>query len=390
MSRRIGYMFLDNQLTLVVDGVSRDVDPGHPKYREIIAGMIAPAEETPEQEHERAETLLALLEQTSTFDLKAAGAALNVNVRIEHGVIYIGDIPVHNTLTKRILDLQAAGLPYDSFLRFLQNLQLNPSAESREALYDFLEQGKFPLTDDGCFLGYKGVAHGTLRRPDGTEYETLVDCHSHSFDMSPGKSHRMPREAVDNNRNNACGAGFHVGTQAHAQGFGKEMIIVKVNPKDVVSVPLYDKTKLRSCAIESVGMFSSKEESRELSKPVYTQADIEDPTFEQKEKDIALSIQEASAIVARSEYERMTRDDACRLAARRGIFRSTNEARDLGKELVLDALVKGSIPLDDMDAKTLADLAMRRRLAPSARQLLKRGRAHIIELIRSSNPRSSD
>lgn len=371
MSNRIAFYFIGGLVTVVVDGNPFDVEPKHPKYKEII-DLLKRKVSTPQAEDIKAKQLLAALKADS-LDLRAIAETIGwEDVKVDHGVVTVKGQPMRNSLTQRILDLQAAGLPYDSFVRFLVNLQANPSEESREALYDFLEQGRFPLTDDGCFLGYKGVHKGRLTRPDGTEYKTLVDCHSGKFDMAPGNRHSMPRDKVDDNRNSACGAGFHVGTIGHAKGFGGVMIVVKVNPRDVVSVPRHDRTKLRCCEYESVNIFTEKEKAEEFQAPSYTKQQYTSPAlFEKKE-----------VIAPKTDYSAMKRDKLARLAAERGITQSVNEGRDLGKDTLVIALDTGALPLNDMSIEDLAFLAHRRHLFGTVKQARKAGRQKMIDALR--------
>lgn len=384
MAKRIGYMFLDKQLTLVLDGHPHEIDPGHPRFKDIVSRMQRPEGETAAEEGARCDALRSLV-QDDRMDLRELAAVIGMDdIKVEHGVVMVRGKGLHNSLTKRILELKKAGLPYDGFVRFLVNLEQNPSESSREALYDFLEQGRFPLTEDGCFLGYKGVKNGTLKREDGTSYETLVDCHSGSFDMAPGNKHSMPWDAVDDNRNEACGAGFHVGTIGHARGFGEVMIVVKVNPKDCVSVPKYDKTKLRCCAYEVVNIYSDQKTAREFIKPVYSEDEVTDEDFEEAEEE-EYQLRQPSEEERRAEFEAMNRDDICREAARRGIFASTNEARWLGKDLVVEALLANDVPFEHMSRDQIADLAVRRGLSTSARTALKTGRETLMTNIRADN-----
>jgi hypothetical protein len=119
----------------------------------------------------------------------------------------------------------ADGLPVEPLVNFLKNLLANPSKRSIEELYKFLEHKNMPITDDGCFLGYKGVR------------DDYMDVHSGRFDNHPGKVHEMPRSKVDDDFRRGCSYGFHVGSLEYATGWGPRTVIVKVNPKDVVSVP---------------------------------------------------------------------------------------------------------------------------------------------------------
>jgi len=125
----------------------------------------------------------------------------------------------------------------DALKHFIDNLFLNPQWESVQQLGAFLKYNQFPLTEDGCFLGYKAV------RDDWT------DIHSGRNDNSVGRTVTMPREDVAFDPKMACSAGLHVGTYEYATGFGgsnSRMVIVKVNPAHCVSVPFdHDSQKLR-------------------------------------------------------------------------------------------------------------------------------------------------
>jgi len=383
MAKKIGFLYVDGQLTLVLNGHPHDVDPKHPKFDQIVSTMKRPENETDEEEAARAEKLLSMVRNDDLLLRKAAAEIGLGDVVVEHGVVTVKGKQIHTSLSRRILELKQKGLPYEPLVNFLVNLEKNPSEESKRHLFDFLEQGRFPLTEDGCFLGYKGVRSGTLTREDGTTYATLVDCHSGKFDMSPGNRHSMPWDAVDDNRNQACGAGFHVGTIGHARGFGSTMIVVKVNPKDCVSVPAHDTTKLRCCEYEVVNVYSDRNTAQEFSQPVYKTEEVRKEDFEKDEEEYVREEEEAALPSRRANLEAMGRDDICRLAAAEGIFVSTNEARWIGKNLVVEALLLGDLPLDLMERDQVAELAVRRRLFTNVPAALKKGLEAVKDALRA-------
>jgi hypothetical protein len=61
----------------------------------------------------------------------------------------------------------------------------------------------------------------------------------------------MARSLVDDNRDVACSVGLHVGNHHYASTFlggGSKLLTVKVNPRDVVSVPSdSNDEKIRAC-----------------------------------------------------------------------------------------------------------------------------------------------
>jgi hypothetical protein len=151
----------------------------------------------------------------------------DVSVDVYGQVFYKGN-QVHGVICNKIMTFMKAGEDFGPLARFLSNLMKNPSEDSRNELYDFLTNGNMPITEDGCFLAYKGV---------NPNYN---DCHTGKIDNSPGaKPSRMKRDDVDPDRRKACSNGYHVGSFNYASGFGQRLMIVKVNPADAVSVP-YD------------------------------------------------------------------------------------------------------------------------------------------------------
>lgn len=148
---------------------------------------------------------------------------------------------LHPVLAKKLVNFSFKHQHYNAFKKFLKNVKLNPNQKSVEQLYHFLEHNHFPITPDGCFLAYKSVA-----RKNGK----LVDHHTGTFDNSIGQTVKMPREKCDARRDVTCSHGLHVAAYSYAHSFNANATIieVKVNPKDVVSVPNdYNNQKMRVC-----------------------------------------------------------------------------------------------------------------------------------------------
>jgi len=151
------------------------------------------------------------------------------SVKVENGVILYKNRPIHNSLTRRILKLMAEGFPFNSMLKFLDNLMQNPSRHAVEELYNFLVNRNLPITENGCFLAYKAV------RPD------YMDWHSGTVRNEVGDTPtQLERNEVDDNWRVACSSGYHVGSIDYVTDFHRgegHIMIVEVNPKDVVSCP---------------------------------------------------------------------------------------------------------------------------------------------------------
>lgn len=151
--------------------------------------------------------------------------------------------PMHNALSRKMIEMLKDGFPVTPLVRFMERLMDNPSKRAVDELYGFLEKGNLPITPDGYFLAYKKV------RDDYT------DCHTGTMDNSVGKIVSMPRNEVDDDKDRTCSAGLHFCSQEYLSHFGgARTVILKINPKDVVSIPSdYNDSKGRACRYEVIG-----------------------------------------------------------------------------------------------------------------------------------------
>ena len=121
------------------------------------------------------------------------------------------------------------------FKRFLYNLTLNPDVRAQKELYNFVIRNNLAITPMGTILLYKWV-DGNLR-----------DCHTHTFDNSPGRTVWMNRTQVDDNKDSHCSRGLHLCSFGYMK-FGSRLLLTEMHPRDAVSVPTdYNFTKMRCC-----------------------------------------------------------------------------------------------------------------------------------------------
>jgi hypothetical protein len=152
-------------------------------------------------------------------------------------VLYKGK-PINSYVADKILKMLAEGTSgYEPLAKFLDKVMQNEFPHVRENLYKFLEYGNIPITANGDFLGYKSVN------------DNYLDCHSKTFDNTPGNIVRMKRSEVVSDPTQGCERGLHVGVKQYVSGFGgSKTIIVLVDPRNVVSVPAdYGHQKMRTC-----------------------------------------------------------------------------------------------------------------------------------------------
>lgn len=185
------------------------------------------------------------------------------HVAIKGETLYWKDKELHSALATRMITMLQEGFTIEPMVAFMENLMTNPSRQAVNELYGFLEKNNLPITPDGHFLAYKKVR------------ENYLDCHSGTMDNSVGNIVEMERNEVDDNRNNTCSAGLHFCSHSYLSHFGGErVVIVKINPRDVVSIPSdYNDAKGRTCRYEVIGEVGvDPEDDVEFDKPVQTNA----------------------------------------------------------------------------------------------------------------------
>lgn len=177
----------------------------------------------------------------------AAGVAAQTDGQIvldkaTRRVTYKGQ-EIHNVVVTAAMQLIDQGLDCGHLLRFLERLFANPSYRARNQLYQFLEKHGLPITEDGHFLAYKRVRPAD---PQGRYF----DHHTGRFEYKIGVEARVDRGEVDDNPANDCSHGLHAGDREYVRTFGHGPVMLsKIDPADVVSVPQYDVRKLRTCAL---------------------------------------------------------------------------------------------------------------------------------------------
>ena len=185
------------------------------------------------------------------------------NISIKGETMYWKGREFHNAMSTRMIQMLQDGFGVEPLVLFMENLMSNPSYRSVQELYGFLEKNNLPITPDGHFLAYKRV------RDDYT------DCHTGTMNNSVGKVVEMERNEVDDDQNRTCSSGLHFCSQEYLQSFGgNRTVIVKVNPRDVVSIPVdYDNSKGRTCRYEVIGEVGvNPSDEEEFTQPVQSNA----------------------------------------------------------------------------------------------------------------------
>ena len=248
---RVNFTISNSNITLFYKGVLYNIPETYPRFQELKEHLKLKDHDT-----DFIETIVnvpAVITRISGGDIK-----------VVKNKVYYKDNAVHDTLSRKLIDLLDEGFDVTPWINFANLIYANPSQTARESLFDFLEKYNAPITEDGHFIAFKRI------RPD------FMDIHSGTFDNSPGKIIEMPREEVTEDRNITCSYGLHVAASSYLDHFSdvnnSKTISVKVSPYDVVSVPSdYGNSKMRVCKYEVLDELEIGDIAKIEDTVVYTQ-----------------------------------------------------------------------------------------------------------------------
>lgn len=239
------YIINQTSIILFINNESIRVEKTDRRYPKIIKSFTLPKEEQ--------EDAINQILYPTDFTLESIDNVEGFEI-VEDQVYYNGEA-LPPVLSQKVQSIVTDDLPLEHFTKFWNNLQDNPSSTSVNELMEFLEYKELPITEDGYFLAYKGVSedyysvHGNpttvVIKGDVTSSGRILN--------EIGCQIEVKRRNVDDNRNHHCSYGLHVGSLDYAKSFGARVVVVKVNPRDVVSVPSdYNCQKCRVSAYEVV------------------------------------------------------------------------------------------------------------------------------------------
>jgi len=220
-------------VTLFHEGEVLVAGHDHPNISNIVTGVL-----------EGDEDVANLFDVQRALDVAFNKVSDRVSVR--DGIVYFDGDPVNSALTDQIVATMEQGDEdgFTALVNFFENLAANPEEHSREQLYSFVEKNSISIDKDGYLIMMKGV--NAYAGVDGIEYTSIsrgtatVDGVQHTGNIPNkiGSIVEMPRSEVAHDPRTACHTGLHVGAENYARSFAQgAVIIVRVNPRDVVSVP---------------------------------------------------------------------------------------------------------------------------------------------------------
>lgn len=258
MSKAYPYMIQGNNIVVVIDNKPYTVSKTHISYTKVLNAIKAGDWDAVKDVIDPKKTVLNY------------GAG---NVSVQGDKLFWKDEELHTSLARRMIQMLQDGFPIEPMVAFMENLMLNPSKRAVTELYGFLEKNNLPITPDGHFLAYKKVRYDYL------------DVHSGTMDNSVGKVVEMERNHVDDDKDRTCSTGLHFCSRDYLNHFGGErIVIVKINPRDVVSIPSdYNDSKGRACRYEVVDEIDKDKADDAFAKSVQAEAEREASILAEKE-----------------------------------------------------------------------------------------------------------
>lgn len=275
------------------DASNATVPEDHPKFDQLLDAVISGADET------KVRYLADLF--------SAVGQQLQqISERVTYfgRRIYFDGDPLAGELSDVIRDLAESGDPEElrPLVNFLEKTKTNPSQQSVDSLYRWITNGDLVIHEDGDFLAYKGVGYGDAAyedreqlKADGIYYsvhqgEAFVDG-QHIEGHIPNKVGSivtMPRSTVNSDTGVGCSTGLHAGTHGYATSYANAaMLLVKINPRDVVSVPDDSSfQKLRVCRYEVLDVTEKRLEEHVYFQPSFDDWDEDDDDDDDEDEDL--------------------------------------------------------------------------------------------------------
>lgn len=259
-------------VALYLDGKSYSADKSHPRYNQIIDAVKT----------ESWDEIPGLISIAIAVQAYATGTAVTVDA--DAGIVSYQGEPIRGYLVERILAMMNDGFNIKPMTSYLENLMHNPSKRSVDELHGFNEYGRMPITEDGYFIAYKRISGWydtytgkVLNKPahllDNDDLAKLpYTVNNVTVELVDGAlTVSMPRNKVDDVAERTCSYGLHFCSQEYLKSFsGDKIVVLKINPADVVSIPTdYNNTKGRCAKYQVIDVLSEEEFNKAMNVDVF-------------------------------------------------------------------------------------------------------------------------
>ena len=257
--KKVPYTISDNSITIFWEGKPYTLRSDHANFK-LAEKAILDA---------RYDDLGDLLDISKAVENFVEG-----DIEVKDEIVYYKGHRLHGVVVDKLLDMLRSGMKDSAPLtNFITRLQSNPSANSVNQLYSFLSYKSLATTPEGRVLGYKGV-QGDFWSSTGNADTIVVQGETndrHQILNEVGATIEVARRCVDDNKDNHCSFGLHVGSYDYANQWAGEsgrLLLVEFDPQDAVSVPTdCDFQKLRVSKYKVISDITGTR--KELDTPVY-------------------------------------------------------------------------------------------------------------------------
>lgn len=241
------------------DGYNKVIPNNHPCFVQVLTHL------TTKQDHEHDEEFIKSQVDPTIGIGRILAEHFGERVTYDLHHLYLDGAKVDGSLARTIkARLFSQDQDWLRFVKFLVNLDSNPSYRAQQATWQWVEKNGLTITEDGRFLGYKAVNHdfrsssaGPMNYIDGVLFEEGART---TVPHVVGSVISKKRADVDDTPGGGCSTGLHVGTETYARGFAPVLVTVAVNPADVVSAPDNDlQFKIRVCKYEVISLADDKQ-----------------------------------------------------------------------------------------------------------------------------------
>ena len=267
------YIVTSNAITVIWEGQPYTVNIDNPNYIGLKNALL-------NAEYENIGRFLDIKKSIEDFS--------HGSIKVIAEKVYYGNYELKGFVIDKLLEfLRSGAKDAQPILNFIEKLMFNPSKNSVDQLYTFLSYKTLPLTETGNVIGYKGVdadyysKHGN---PNTVVITGKVDAAGRILNKI-GETIEVARNSVDDNKDNHCSHGLHVGSYDYAKdwaGNTGHLLMVEFDPSDAVSVPTdcsFQKLRVSKYKVIGEVPFERIKDEAPLNEPYYNtdeKIDIDD------------------------------------------------------------------------------------------------------------------
>jgi hypothetical protein len=267
------YIVTNNAITVIWEGQPYTVNTDNPNYTGLKNALL-------NAEYETVGRFLDIKKSIEDFS--------HGSIKVIAEKVYYGNYELKGFVIDKLLEfLRSGAKDAQPILNFIEKLMFNPSKNSVDQLYTFLSYKTLPLTETGNVIGYKGVDADYYSKHGNTNTIVItgkIDAAGRILNKI-GETVEVARNSVDDNKDNHCSHGLHVGSYDYAKdwaGNTGHLLMVEFNPSDAVSVPTdCNFQKLRVSKYKVIGEvpFERIKDEAPLNEPYYNtdeEIDVDD------------------------------------------------------------------------------------------------------------------